>query len=272
MPLLSMIKKLSRPIGIFDSGLGGLTVYRAIRNLLPCENIIYFGDTMRVPYGNKSPDSIKMFAKEISEFLKSFNVKMIVVACNTVSSIAIDVVEKISGVPVVGVIEPGVQFAAKATKTGKIIVIGTRATINSHSYLNKIKSINNKFKVIEKACPLFVPLVEEGFHFNSVSEIVANEYLSVFRETDYDCLILGCTHYPLLKRTIKKVLPKIKIIDSSLSCAKYVKQRLIDLSILEKTNKQGETHFYVSDMPQNFKELAYRLAGIKICKINIKKF
>lgn len=267
-----MIKKLNRPIGIFDSGLGGLTVYKAVRDLLPQENIIYFGDTMRVPYGNKSPDNIKMFAREISQFLRSLNVKMIVVACNTVSSIAIDVVEKVSGVPVIGVIEPGVQFAVNATKTGKIIVIGTRATINSHSYLNKIKSINNKFKVIEKACPLFVPLVEEGFCFDSVSEMVVDKYLGMFRKTDYDCLILGCTHYPLLKRTIKKVLPEIKIIDSSLSCAKYVKQRLIELSILDKTKKQGQTHFYVSDMPQNFKELAYRLAGIKICKINIKKF
>jgi glutamate racemase len=268
-----MKKIQNRPIGIFDSGLGGLTVFKEIRKILPFEDLIYFGDTMRVPYGDKSVENIRKFAAEISVFLSGLGVKMIVVACNTVSANALDVVEKVGGIRVVGVIEPGVKTALKKTKTGKIIVIGTRATVKSHAYRNAIKLISEKILVKEKACPLFVPLVEEGFVNHPATKLIAMEYLSEFRNTDYDTIILGCTHYPLLKKQIREVLGKnISIVDSSRACAKYVKDELIKNNLISKTNRNGKSIFYVSDVQQNFKNLAYRLAGIKICKINIKRF
>jgi len=266
-----MKRMRDNPIGIFDSGLGGLTVFKEVRRILPYEDLIYFGDTMRVPYGDKSVDNIRKFAKEISSFLSSLGVKMIVVACNTVSANAIDVVRD-SGVKVVGVIEPGVKLALKKTKTGKIIVIGTRATVRSHAYLRTIKSFSKKISVIEKSCPLFVPLVEEGFVNCEITRLVVEKYLSEFKNTDYDTIILGCTHYPLLKKQIKSIIGNINIIDSSVACARYVKDELINCNLIKKSSKKGKDIFYVSDIPQNFKTLAYRLAGIKICKINIKRF
>ncbi len=268
-----MISKVNNlPIGIFDSGLGGLTVYRAVRNILPNEDIVYFGDTMRVPYGSKSPETIRFFAYQITSFLKSFNIKAIIVACNTVSSVALDIVKNVAQVDVFGVIEPGAIEALNKTKTQKIIVIGTRATVNSHSYLNTIKKFNPYCIVKEKACPLFVPLVEEGFVNHKVAYLVAAEYLGEFKNTDFDTLILGCTHYPVLKKVISKVLPHTNIIDSSVVCAKHVKKSLEFKNLLSERKGKGKTRFFVSDMPQNFRELAYRLTGIKICKIDIKRF
>ncbi|MEF3280381.1 MAG: glutamate racemase [Elusimicrobiota bacterium] len=267
-----MISTLNNaPIGVFDSGVGGLTVYREIRKLMPFENIIYFGDTMRVPYGNKSEENIKLFAMEISEFLVSRGVKMIVVACNTVSSIALELIKNKTKLPVVGVIKPGVDAAIARTKNKAIIVIGTRATINSHSYLNEIKT-RGDFSVVEKACPLFVPLVEENFIEHKATALIAETYLGEFRKSIYDTIILGCTHYPLLKKVIEKTLKDINIVDSSQTCAKYVKKMLDDLTLASRSKKNGWSDFYVSDKPQNFMELAYRFAGVKICKINIKKF
>lgn len=266
------MKLNTKAIAIFDSGLGGLTVYKEIRGLLPNEDIIYFGDTMRVPYGNKSPHNIKLFAKQITEFLSSFNVKVIVVACNTVSANALNVVKEHTNAKVVGVIEPGVKAAVELTKTGKILVIGTRATVNSHAYLKAIKNIDSKIIVKEVACPLFVPLVEEGFVDDEVSLSVARKYLEPYKDSEYDTLILGCTHYPLLKNTLRHVLPSINIVDSSLSCAVKVRELLINNNLLNPQKRLGISKFFVSDRPQNFVELSYRLAGIKICKINIKRF
>ncbi|MGC8866784.1 MAG: glutamate racemase [Elusimicrobiales bacterium] len=263
----------NKAIGIFDSGLGGLTVYREARKLLPYENIIYFGDTMRVPYGNKSTETIKRFAGEITDFFISVGVKMIVVACNTISANAIEVVRRHAGdIDVVGVIEPGVRRALEITKNKKIIVIGTRATINSKAYSMLIKKIEPDACIEEVACPLFVPLVEEGFVNDDVSYMTAKRYLGVYSEKNYDTLILGCTHYPLLKKTIRKVLPSVNIIDSSLSCAFAVKRILEEKGIVNTSKKRGESRFFVSDRPQNFIELSYRLAGVKICKIGIKRF
>jgi len=267
-----MKNRINNPIGIFDSGLGGLSVYKEVRKALPCENIIYFGDTMRVPYGNKSKGNIRLFAKEITLFLKKLNVKTIIVACNTVSSIALDVVKETSKCKIFDVIEPGIKFAVKKTRTNKIIVIGTRATVNSHSYFKEIKRIVPYMDVKEKDCPLFVPLVEEGFVNHKSTLLIADEYLKEFKNSEYDSIILGCTHYPLLKGIIKKILPEINIIDSSKSCALYVKDFLINNNMLSSRKKRGWSKFYVSDRPQNFMELAYRLAGVKICKINIKRF
>ncbi|MCX7905799.1 MAG: glutamate racemase [Elusimicrobiales bacterium] len=260
------------PIGIFDSGLGGLTVYREVRKILPHEDIIYFGDTLRVPYGNKSVSNIRIFAKQITEFLSSFKVKMIVVACNTVSANALEVVKKSTNAYVIGMIEPGVRAALNITSSKRIIVIGTRATINSHAYSKFIKRINPSIIVKEIACPLFVPLVEEGFINDKISIMVSEKYLGRFRNSKFDTLILGCTHYPLLKDSIKKVLPSIEIVDSSVSSAYMVKDILEKNNIINKSSKIGYSKFFVSDRPQNFIELSYRLAGVKICKINIKRF
>ncbi len=261
------------PIGIFDSGLGGLTVYKEIRKILPHENIIYFGDTMRVPYGNKSPQTIKTFAAQITDFLVHKGVKMIVVACNTVCSNAIDVVKRHAvGIEVIGVIEPGVRKAIELSRNKKIIVIGTRATINSKAYSSFIKKIYPKANVVEVACPLFVSLVEEGFVNNEVSYMVADRYLGSYSKKGYDTLILGCTHYPLLKKTIKKVLASTNIVDSSVACAFSVKKILEEKRMINTSKKEGISKFYVSDRPQNFVELSYRLAGVKICKIDIKRF
>lgn len=264
---------ISGPIGIFDSGLGGLTVYREIRKVLPFEDIVYFGDTMRVPYGNKSTQTIREFSKQITEFLVSLGVKLIVVACNTVSANAMDSVKKTAGsIKVVGVIEPGVKDAVSATENKRIIVTGTRATVNSKAYSRFIHEIDSEITVKEIACPLFVPLVEEGFVSGRVAELVIEKYLGKFKKSYYDTLILGCTHYPLLKKTIKKVLPSVKIIDSSVSCAVTVKNLLEKEKLLNFKKRNGKSVFYVSDRPQNFVELSYRLTGIKICKINIKRF
>ncbi|MBP7796961.1 MAG: aspartate/glutamate racemase family protein, partial [Elusimicrobiales bacterium] len=182
------------------------------------------------------------------------------------------IIESITKLPIVGVIEPGVKLAIKKSKNKKIIVIGTRATVNSHSYKNKIEENDPTIDVIEKACPLFVPIVEENFVNHKASLLIADEYLGEFKSKDYDTIILGCTHYPLIKNLIKKVLSDINIIDSSKACAGYVKDILTNNNMLSKNDGDGWTDFYVSDKPQNFMELAYRLAGVKICKINIKRF
>lgn len=261
-----------KPIGIFDSGLGGLTVYKEIRKILPHEDIVYFGDTMRVPYGNKSYQNIRLFAKQITEFLSSFGVKIIVVACNTVSATALDVVKNYTKAKVIGVIEPGVKSALEVTKTGNIIVIGTRATINSHAYSKFLKKLKPSLNIKEIACPLFVPIVEEGFTNDEIAFLITKRYLGSYINSKFDTLILGCTHYPLLKETLKKVLCSINIVDSSLSCALMVKKMLSDFNLLNYSNKKGRSRFFVSDRPQNFVELSYRLAGVKICKIDIKRF
>ena len=260
----------SRPIGIFDSGLGGLTLYREIRKILPAEDIVYFGDTLRVPYGNKSKKSIRTFAKQITEFLSSFKVKMIVVACNSVSANAIDVVERNTDAYVMGVIEPSVRKAIDVTKTGNVIMIGTRATVESHAYLKFMKRISPWINLKEIACPLFVPLVEEGFADDEVSILVAKKYLGMYANSAFDTLILGCTHYPLLKNTLRKILPSVNIVDSSESSAVMVKKILSERNLLNYRKRKGISRFFVSDRPRNFVDLSYRLAGVKICKIDIK--
>ncbi len=260
-----------KPIGIFDSGLGGLTVFKEIRRLLPGEDLIYFGDTARVPYGTKSPETIKKFAVEIADYFRELKVKAVVVACNTVSSLALEEVKKHCGVPVIGVIKPGAIEAASGCVKGKIAVIGTQATISSKSYEKELKSINPSFKIISKPCPLFVPLVEEGWAGKKVSYDVAKEYLSEIKKEAPEALILGCTHYPMLLKEISAVLPGVKIINSAQSVAKFLLDELSLLGCIEKNGK-GKDFFYVSDAPEKFSRLACNLLGIRTGKVFLKRF
>ena len=261
-----------RPIGIFDSGLGGLTVFKELRALLPGEDLIYFGDTARVPYGTKSAGAVLAFSKEISSFLLAKNIKLLVVACNTASSLALEEIRKFSPVPVLGVIKPGVEAALKAVPAGgRVLVTGTSATVNSRAYSRALAEAGSGVKVTEKACPLFVPLVEEGWCSKPVAAIVAREYLAPFRGRT-DALILGCTHYPLLKKVIAGVMgPRTKIVDSARAAARGARAELAGRGLLNRA-RRGRSEFIVSDAPDRFSELAFKLLRIRTGKVSVKRF
>ena len=226
---------------------------------LPFENIIYFGDTARIPYGTKSEEIVRRFALEDSFFLLEKNVKIIVVACNTASSVAISMLQSILDVPVIGVIEPGVEAAVQNSQNKKIGVIGTAATIRSGSYRKKVLQSSDKVQVISQACPLFVSLVEEGWIEDEATFLIARRYLQTMIDNQVDTLILGCTHYPLLKNTIQKVLGDgIQLIDSGIETAILVERILIEKSILANPDQITENKFYLSDMPYKFQEIAER--------------
>jgi len=242
-----------RPIGIFDSGVGGLTVVDKVLRLLPNEDIVYFGDTARVPYGNKSGETVTRFSKEIVKFLLGFKVKLIIVACNTASSLSLGALKKAFSIPIVGVIKPGAEEAFKASKTGRIGVIGTERTVSSNAYKKEIKASKRKSFVIQKACPLFVPLVENRWLDGDITLRIIRSELAPILARNIDTLILGCTHYPLLKKAIKKVTGKrVTLIDSSMAVAKYTKRVLGD----KKTRGRGYAKFFVSDDTRNFTDLA----------------
>ncbi|HCC47297.1 MAG TPA: glutamate racemase [Elusimicrobia bacterium] len=267
---MGKVKDSERPVGIFDSGLGGLTVYKELRGMLPGENLVYFGDTARVPYGTKSAEAVIAFSKEITSFLLEKKIKLLIVACNTASSLALEAVRKISPVPVMGVILPGVEAALRtAPPGGRILVTGTSATVNSRAYSRALAG--SGVKVTEKACPLFVPLVEEGWCSKPVSAAVAREYLAPFRGKA-DALILGCTHYPLLKKVIAAVMgPRTRIVDSALAAAQAARTELADRSLLNP-GRRGRSEFIVSDAPERFAALALRLLGIKTGRVAVKRF
>ncbi len=255
-------------IGIFDSGLGGLTVMSAITKLMPKENIIYFGDTAHVPYGSKSKKVVTNFALGISKFLVRHNVKLIVVACNTASAFSLETLKKYIKVPVIGVIEAGSVMAAENTKNKKIAVIGTEGTIKSDAYAKEIKKHDKKIKCFSRACPLFVPLVEEGWLDNKVTEQIIKIYLNDIVNKDIDTVILGCTHYPLLKNTIQKVVgKKISIIDSATAVAFEVQKLLKEQNLTNSTGK-GSLAFFVSDSPEKFQKLGSKFFNKKIINVN----
>lgn len=261
----------SAPIGIFDSGIGGLTVVKAVRNALPDENIIYFGDTARVPYGIKSEETVRSYALEITKFLLERNVKMILIACNTVSATAREQIQNMAGdIPVLDVITAGSRAAMQFPHHRRIGVIGTLATISSEAYEKALKTLNNEVSIISEACPLLVPLAEEGWTDNDIARQVVKRYLSKFEKTDIDSLILGCTHYPLFTKTIKEVLhdPSIEIIDSGISIAQMAKNKLEELQILNN-EMGGDFQCFVSDRPQRFQELAERFLGTEIPNVQI---
>ena len=252
----------SAPIGVFDSGVGGLTVVKEIIKQLPNENIVYFGDTARVPYGTKSKDTIIKFSMQNARFLLKSDVKIIVVACNTSSSIGLPTLRLHFKVPIIGVIRPGAKEAIKQTKSKKIGVIGTKTTILSESYERELKYQDRSMKVVTQMCPLFVPLAEEGWVNNKVAMDIAALYLRPLKRSKIDTLILGCTHYPLLKNVIKKVMgPRVNLVDSAQRTAKEVKSLLIEKGILNNSTRKPRYDFYVSDEPQNFIKTGQRFLG-----------
>ena len=260
-------KNSNKPIGIFDSGFGGLTVMAAISKLMPKENLIYFGDSAHVPYGSKSKKVVTSFAVNISKFLESKDVKLIVVACNTASAFSLDTLKKIIKVPIIGVIEAGSLCAVKNSSNKRIGVIGTEGTIKSSAYVKEIKKHNNKINCFSKACPLFVPLVEEGWNKGKITEDIIKTYLKDLTTKKIDTLILGCTHYPLLKNSIQKIIgKKIKIIDSAIAVALAVKELLNEHKML-KNNGIGKHKFYVSDDPEKFKRLGSKFFNKRINKV-----
>jgi glutamate racemase len=249
----------NRAIGVFDSGVGGLTVVKQIIKRLPGESIIYFGDTARIPYGTKSEEIVRRFALEDSFFLLDKDVKMIVVACNTASAIAIPMLQEILEVPVIGVIQPGALAAVTTSKTKRIGVIGTAATIRSNSYQKEINKFSPQSQVIQQACPLFVPMVEEGWTEDDITFMIVKRYLHLLKENEVDSLILGCTHYPLLKTTIQKTMgPKVSLVDSGIETAGAVEKNLREKNIFASSSSISEYHFYLSDMPYKFQEIAER--------------
>ncbi len=259
--------KNNRAIGIFDSGFGGLTVMSAISKLLPKENLIYFGDSAHVPYGSKSKKVVTEFSTDISKFLVKKNVKMIVIACNTASAYSLKTLKKVIKVPIIGVIEAGSVVALQNTKNKKVGVIGTEGTVKSNAYAKEIKKHNKKINCFSKACPLFVPLVEEGWNSGKITEEIISVYLKELVDKKIDTIILGCTHYPLLKDTIKKVIGKnINIIDSATAVATAVKDLLKKNKLLKEKGK-GRYEFYVSDDPEKFKKLGSKFFNNKINKV-----
>ncbi len=254
------------PIGIFDSGVGGLTVYSSIDRALPHSDIYYLGDTARVPYGNKSKETIVRYSLECASFLfENFKIDILVVACNTASSHAVDILKNHLSIPVIGVVEPGVEQALKVTKNGKIGVIGTYATIRSESYKKNLLEKNKDVEVYQKPCPLFVPLVEEGLLEHPVTFIMIEEYLQEIVDKGIDTLILGCTHYPLLKESIKKVYPQLEIVDSSEVIAEKLKE-------LNPLKERGIRRVFVTDLSPAFIKLENLiLSGVKVEKVELSE-
>lgn len=261
---------MSKSIGVFDSGVGGLTVVKELIRQIPCEDIIYFGDTARVPYGIKSKETIIRFSIENILFLLKQDVKLICVACNTVSSVALPIIRSHFRVPIVGVITPGAREAVYATRNKRIGIIGTRSTIKSRTYEIEIKQLDCGIKVWAVACPLFVPLVEEGWLRGEVVFKVARTYLEPLKDAGVDTVILGCTHYPILKTVIKEVLGKqVTLIDSAKQVAIEVKKILASDGLINKKRHRGRHRFYVSDNPEWFSSLAERFLGQTVT--NVKK-
>lgn len=268
----------SAPVGVFDSGVGGLTVAREIMRHLPNENIVYFGDTARVPYGSKSRDNIIRYSRQIINFLKTKGVKAIVIACNTASALALDVVRDEIEIPIIGVVEPGARAALDVTKTKKIGVIGTEATIRSAMYEKIIKGLAPEAVVTGKACPLFVPLVEEGFAKHHVTEEIIDYYLASFMETDIDSLIMGCTHYPLLRSRIREYVgEQIALVNPAYETAMDLKHMLEEKGIanVNMAGKHASYSFYVSDAADKFKQFANSILPYDIettKQINIEEY
>jgi len=251
------------PLGVFDSGLGGLTVVRAISHLLPDESIVYFGDTARLPYGNKSKRTVTRLSLEALWFLQHFGVKAVVVACNSASALALDALVAESQVSVLGVVEAGARRAAASTRRGKVGVIGTRATVASKCYERALTALEPELEVTAAACPLFVPLVEEGWIDHAVTRSVAEEYLAPLRKAEVDTLILGCTHYPLLKEVLRRVMgDEVVLIDSGEAVAGELREVLETRSLASFTPESPPAHrFFVSEQAERFHEEGRRFLG-----------
>jgi glutamate racemase len=239
-----------------------LTVLREIVNVMPQEDTIYLGDTARVPYGTKSPETVIRFARQITSFLVSRDIKLLVVACNTASAVSLDVLKEEFPIPIVGVIEPGAARAAAVTRSGRVGVIGTAGTIRSSAYTKAIKRINPDIEVITGECPMFVPLAEEGWVDNEVARLTARTYLQHLKEQQVDTLVLGCTHYPLLKGIIGEVMGEgVALVDSAAETAARVKEILAGQGVLRPHQENGNHHFFVTDVPAGFIRIGNRFLG-----------
>ena len=267
------------PIGVFDSGVGGLTVFREIMRQIPNERIIYFGDTARVPYGSKSQETVTRFSEQIVRFLKTFQVKTIVVACNTASAYALEALEEDCDVPILGVVKPGAKAAAEVTKNGRIGVIATEATIGSQIYTQYIKELNRNVTIYGKACPLFVPLVEEGLLQDPVTDEIARRYLAELIDLEIDTLILGWTHYPLIRSTLGRIMgEKVALVNPAYETALELKGMLADKGLLNQTPPalgSDQYRFFVSDKAEKFVRFANSIIkyGILSAKtVNIEEY
>lgn len=274
-----LVELRDAPIGVFDSGVGGLTVAREIMRQIPNESICYFGDTARVPYGNKSKETVTRFSRQIVRFLETHKVKTIVVACNTASAYALEELVKETDIPIIGVVRPGARVAAEVTRNGKIGVIATAATIGSQIYTDYIRQINSDVTIYGKACPLFVPLVEEGLWQDPVTDEIARRYLTELIDIGIDTLIMGCTHYPLIRSTISRIIGEdVTLVNPAYETARELKEMLEQRDLLRKEPPKlgaNQYRFYVSDGAEKFKQFANSIIkyGILSAKtINIEEY
>jgi glutamate racemase len=255
-------KKANRAIGVFDSGIGGLTVVRSLMERLPFENIIYFGDTARVPYGIKSVETINRYALQITEFLIKKDVKLLIVACNTMAAVAYQAIRELSPVPVLEVIEASAKSAAQDTRNKSIGVIGTPATINSNAYARAIQLLDKEAKVFSQACPLFVPLVEEGWFDHQATRLIAEDYLKPVIAEKIDTLVLGCTHYPLLKPMLQEIVgQEVKLIDSAEAMADITADLINKEKLANSSRKPADYLFCVTDVPYRFQTIGEKFLG-----------
>ena len=250
------------PIGVFDSGLGGLTVLKSLEKILPRETYIYFCDTAHVPYGSKSVDAVIHYSRNIMDFFLTHNTKAVVIACNTASAVAYQKLRNSYDIPIFDVVEPSVIHSDQISRTRKIGVIGTQSTIHSRAYTRALANIQSNCSVVEIACPLFVPLIEEGWSDTPVAHEVAHSYLQTFQDTEMDTLILGCTHYPIMAQTIQGVVNKhVQLVYSGETVGKNLSAFLETNNCKNNSGTPGETQFYVTDYPQKFDELGSRFLG-----------
>ncbi|MEW6212737.1 MAG: glutamate racemase [Acidobacteriota bacterium] len=259
-----------RPIGIFDSGVGGLTVFRALERLLPNESLIYLGDTARIPYGTRSVETVQRYSLEVASFILSKQVKAIVIACNTASALAADFLRSRFDLPIIGVIRPGARRAVEETRSLSVGVIGTEATIASGAYQRAIHNINPEIEVIAAACPLFVPLAEEGWTDHAVTEMVAREYLARMHDSPADALVLGCTHYPILRPVIERVMgEKIRCIDSGEAVAMEVARQMEESGLARESREPRTESFYVTDSAARFRRVAELFLGRPLVSLEV---
>jgi glutamate racemase len=258
------------PIGVFDSGMGGLTVMREIMHTIPHENMIYFGDIARLPYGTKSVTTIRKFALQTAKFLLNQNVKAIVIACNTISAIAKDEVQEVAkNIPVIDVISAG-SYDATSNGYKKVGVIATPATINSNAYPMAIKQLNPSIEILSQACALFVPMIEEGFTQHQALKLIAHDYLDILKKQNVDALVLGCTHYPLIKDTIAQIMgSSVKIIDPAITACNELNKILTSKNLLNSQQSSGSYRYFVTDIPLKFRENGERFLGAKMDKIEL---
>jgi glutamate racemase len=260
-----------QPIAVFDSGIGGLTVVSALRRELPGEDIVYLGDTARVPYGGKSRATIERYSEEIASMLVAEGAKMVVVACNTASALALSRLREVLPVPVEGVIGPGVEAALAATNTGHVAVIGTKATVGSGAYSGALHAARPDIRVTSMACPLLVPLVEEGLFDDAVTDAVLERYLGEIRAGDVDALVLGCTHYPLLSRAIARAAgPKIALVDSAANCARVVARHLDNAGLRAPAGKTGALDISFTDTPDGFLSVVRSALGLEAGTVRVR--